>query len=389
MKPNPPAPDDVSELRSALLTYYDREARDLPWRRDRDPYRVLVSEVMLQQTRVETVLGYYDRWLRRFPTVYVLASASEDEVMKSWEGLGYYRRARNLHAAAKAVRERSGRFPQRAADLRSLPGVGEYTAGAVASIAFDEVTPAVDGNVRRVLSRLHDEPDPKPAWLRKRAADLVDPQRPGDWNQALMELGATVCTPRSPRCVSCPVSRWCVAHASGTAEQRPLPRAPKEVPRGRFVVAVAEHDGRVLVQRRPASGLLGGLWAFPERRVDEGVGDDGLPATEGAWLEGGGPLAKVVSETARELASELGLRVNGDPVPLEPVPHRFAHLEATYLPVILPVGIQGGRAKGEVAPASGDPPTRWIGPDDSETALPVAQRKVLESWHDARTKEAV
>lgn len=357
MKPTPPAPDDFSDLRSTLLAYYDREARDLPWRRDRDPYRILVSEIMLQQTRVETVLRYYDDWLERFPTVEALADAHEDEVMKAWEGLGYYRRARNLHQAAKAVRERPGGFPERPDDLRALPGVGEYTAGAVASIVFDEVTPAVDGNVRRVLSRLHDEPDPRPAWLRDRAAELVDPVRPGDWNQAVMELGATVCTPRSPRCEACPVTEWCAAEAAGTVEQRPAAQKTKEVPRGRFVLAVAEHGGRVLVGRRPPGGLLAGLWAFPEKRL-QGAVDTVL--------------------VAREVVLGLGLRVVGTPLELSPVHHRFSHLDATYIPVVVPV---------DSAPATDgdDGSIRWICPDDPETALPVAQRKVLEAWDDTRS----
>ena len=214
MKYTPITPTVIPAVRSALLGHYDREARPLPWRRDTDPYRVLVSEVMLQQTRVETVTGYYDPWLERFPTVRELARAEEDEVLKAWEGLGYYRRARNLHRAAQMVHDDyAGSLPPTYSGLLTLPGVGEYTAGAVASISFGEVVPAVDGNVRRVLARLYDMADPRPAWLRKTAGDLVDPGRPGDWNQALMELGATVCTPRSPECRGCPIAEWCAARA--------------------------------------------------------------------------------------------------------------------------------------------------------------------------------
>ena len=203
MKFTPIAPDERSEIRRALLEHYDSTARDLPWRRDSDPYRVLVSEVMLQQTRVETVKGYYVRWLERFPSVETLASAEEDEVLKAWEGLGYYRRARNLRRAALQLREvHGGVVPETYAALRELPGVGEYTAGAVASIAFGVVVPAVDGNVRRVLARLFDVETPRAPWLRSMATSLVDNERPGDWNQALMELGATQCTSRAPRCGS-------------------------------------------------------------------------------------------------------------------------------------------------------------------------------------------
>ena len=171
------------ELQEALLHHYDRSARELPWRRDTDPYRVLVSEIMLQQTRVETVKGYYERWLERFPALDDLACAEEEEVLKAWEGLGYYRRARNLHRAARVVREEHGGvIPTDSAGLLMLPGVGEYTAGAVASISFGERTPAVDGNVRRVLARLFDVSAPKPAWLRETAAGLVNADRPSDWN---------------------------------------------------------------------------------------------------------------------------------------------------------------------------------------------------------------
>ncbi|HSM59782.1 MAG TPA: A/G-specific adenine glycosylase, partial [Longimicrobiales bacterium] len=227
------------DLRGALLDHYDRTRRRLPWRGQTDPYRIWVSEVMLQQTRVDTVIPYYRRWMARFPDVDSLATASEDEVLLAWEGLGYYRRARHLHAGAAWVRDRhDGRVPDSVEELRRIPGVGEYTAGAVASIAFGEPAPAVDGNVRRVLARLFDEPAPTRAWLRDRAGHLVDPGRPGDWNQALMDLGAAVCTPRSPSCGACPVARWCAARAAGTQAERPAPAVRRPVPSGTFASAV-------------------------------------------------------------------------------------------------------------------------------------------------------
>src|SRR5688572_31827881 len=196
----------IRRTRRALLGFYDAHRRALPWREDPRPYRVWISEVMLQQTRVDAVVPYYRAWMERFPDVRALAAAPLDDVLKSWEGLGYYARARNLHRAALVVRDRmGGELPARASALRELPGFGEYTAGAVASIAFGEAVPAVDGNVRRVLARLYDEPEPTARWLRERAAALVDPARPGDFNQALMELGATVCRPRSPDCARCPL----------------------------------------------------------------------------------------------------------------------------------------------------------------------------------------
>ena len=200
---------DIPGFRRALLGHFDRSRRALPWRSERTPYRVMVSEFMLQQTRVETVIPYYERWLRRFPGWEALADAGEDEVLRAWTGLGYYRRARNLHRAARVVRERfGGELPKEPAALKRLPGVGEYTAGAVASIAFGRAVPAVDGNVRRVLCRILDVAAPTAGRLREEAARLVDPGRPGDFNEALMELGATVCTPRAPGCGGCPVRGW-------------------------------------------------------------------------------------------------------------------------------------------------------------------------------------
>ena len=209
--------DFAAEIRRRLLSAYDVGKRDLPWRGEEDPYRIWVSEVMLQQTRVETVVPYYRAWMDRFPTVEALAEADEDEVLRAWQGFGYYSRARRLREGARVVRERfGGCLPRSSLELRDLPGVGEYTAGAVASIAFGEVVPAVDGNVKRVLARLFDVPTPSPAELRALAADLVDPKRPGDFNQALMELGATVCTPRAPLCGECPLDSICLALERGT-----------------------------------------------------------------------------------------------------------------------------------------------------------------------------
>ncbi|MBA3584678.1 MAG: A/G-specific adenine glycosylase, partial [Gemmatimonadetes bacterium] len=253
---------DAAETRQDLLAWYDRQQRDLPWRRERDPYRVWVSEVMLQQTRVETVLPYYERWMKRFPALDDLADADPEDVLRAWSGLGYYARARNLHRAAMTVRERHGAvLPNDAARLRELPGVGAYTAGAVASIAFGRPEPAVDGNARRVLCRLFDLASPSAAELFRRAAALVDPDRPGDFNQALMELGATVCRPRAPRCARCPLARGCRARARGTAEYRPRARSGGPVPAFRVGTAVVVSSrGRFLLGRRPPRGLLGGLW---------------------------------------------------------------------------------------------------------------------------------
>ena len=350
-------PDALSELRAALLAHYDRWRRSLPWRGETDPYRVLVSEVMLQQTRVETVLRYYEAWLERFPDLGALADADEDAVLKAWEGLGYYRRARSLHHAARVARERpDAGLPSTYAELRSLPGVGDYTAGAVASIAFGEPVPAADGNVRRVLSRLHDAPDPKPAWVRKAAAELVHRERPGDWNQALMELGATVCLPRAPRCGACPLAPWCRARAAGTQGERPGTVARRAVRSATLALAVLHDGGRVLLERRPVDGLLGGMWAFPEREI------------EGA--SAAGPReADAPARAALTLAVFLGARPCGHPEQIAAYEHRFTHLRATYLPCLVEVEADG---------VGGDD-LRWIVLGTStDLALPVTQRRILE-----------
>jgi len=264
-----PSPNQLGDFHSYMLRYYDRFRRDLPWRGETDPYRILVSEIMLQQTRVETVLRYYESWLKQFPNLETLASAGSTEVLKAWEGLGYYRRARNLHRAAKHIRDvLDGHFPTSYRDLRQLPGVGQYTAGAVASIGFGEIVPAVDGNVRRVLARLFDKREPAVRWLNRTAGDLVNKDRPGDWNQALMDLGATICTPRNPRCEDCPVQRWCTAHEQGTQALSPV--GIRKVPaRETFflLIVLQTEEGEVMLVRRPRKGLLAGMWAFPEREL--------------------------------------------------------------------------------------------------------------------------
>lgn len=260
------SPAQLRAFRSGLLRHFDQHKRDMPWRRTRDPYRIWVSEVMLQQTRVDTVKPYYERWMNRFPDVQALAVAPVDEVLKAWEGLGYYSRARNLHAAARLVREQhNGQLPGTYAALRELPGIGDYTAGAVASVAFAQPEPVVDGNVSRVLHRLCDEPRMSARELRAQAAALVAPDRPGDFNQAMMELGSIVCTPRAPRCDVCPVRDWCRAFARGTQLERPAPKPPKAIPHREFTVVVLRNaKGEVLLRKRPPKGLLAGLWEFPE-----------------------------------------------------------------------------------------------------------------------------
>jgi A/G-specific adenine glycosylase len=283
-------PTRASSLRRRLLRWYGANRRILPWRKRSDPYRVWVAEVMLQQTQVAAVLPYYERFVERFPDPVALAAASEDEVLSLWAGLGYYARARNHHRAARACVERhGGRVPSDADALRALPGVGPYTAGAILSVAFETPALAVDGNVVRVLSRLFaiEDPDPRPEVLR-RAAALVPREAPGDWTQALMELGALVCIPRAPRCGRCPVASLCAARARGieaSLPRRPAKRAPREES---VLVALVRRpaDAALLLLKRPETGLLAGMWAPPSlprpagRRAPARALEAALP-----WLE--------------------------------------------------------------------------------------------------------
>lgn len=255
--------------RRRLAAWYAGARRDLPWRRTRDPYRVWVSEVMLQQTRVEVAVPYYRRFVARFPDVAALAAAERSEVLALWSGLGYYGRARRLHAAARQIVDGGGKFPGNVAALSRLPGVGGYTAAAVASIAFGEPVAVLDGNVERVGARLLAlDGDPKRAASRRRleavARELLDPSRPGVSNQALMELGATVCTPRAPRCGECPLRSACRAHRRGEVEAYPRPRARRSPVRVDVTAALVRLDGRVLLVRREEDAtLLGGTWELP------------------------------------------------------------------------------------------------------------------------------
>jgi len=270
-------------MRRRLLAWYEENRRDLPWRRTRDPYRIWISEIMLQQTRVAAVIPYYERFLERFPNVAALANAREHDVLTAWAGLGYYSRARNLQRAAKKIQE-LGAFPRDHLSLKSLAGIGEYTAAAVASIAFNLPHPVLDGNAIRVLSRLTAEQgniDSTPARKRLRDAAelLLDPKRPGEFNQALMELGATVCLPKQPECSACPLTQHCEARLRGLQQELPLrSRRAKPVRVEKHLLAI-ERRGKILLWQRTAdSARLAGFWELPEvgqihgARVEDRVG---------------------------------------------------------------------------------------------------------------------
>jgi A/G-specific adenine glycosylase len=259
-----------SPFAHALLNWYDQNAADLPWRRSRNPYGVWLSEIMLQQTQVETVKDYYTRFLAAYPTVAHLAAAPLNDVLKLWEGLGYYSRARNLHRAAQmVVAEWQSYFPSSVEDLQKLPGIGRYTAGAISSIAFGEVAPVLDGNVIRVFARLTDlGEDVTQPNVQKRlwalAEEWLPTERPGDYNQALMELGRTVCKPRNPLCQSCPIREHCLAYERGTQALRPVKKAKDPTPHYHVAAGIIyDKIGNILIAQRPLEGLLGGLWEFP------------------------------------------------------------------------------------------------------------------------------
>lgn len=345
----------VRRLRKRLLDWYDAHRRDLPWRagpgESADPYQVWLSEIMLQQTRVDTVRPYFQAWLERFPTLEALAEADLDDVLKSWEGLGYYSRARNFHRAVReVVADYGGTVPDDATTFRSLPGVGRYTAGAVMSIAFGLREAVVDGNVRRVFARLLDDPAPADGLLWEIAGAFADSDRPGDVNQALMELGAMVCTPRGPECRLCPLHRECAAFAAGTQNERPAPRRKATVAKEEHGVAIVQRAGAFLVTQRPESGRLGGMWEFPgvARRDDE--------SAEEAAVRALGEKAGLSGVVRHEY---------------EVVRHVFSHVVVRYLPF---------RVDAEPNHAAADLPerARWATRREiGDLALPAAQHRIL------------
>jgi A/G-specific adenine glycosylase len=357
---NPPVLHSSKDFARRLLKWYDRHRRDLPWRasadrpRPLDPYHVLVSETMLQQTQVATVIPYYHRFLARFPTIADLAAADEQEVLRLWQGLGYYSRARNLQAAArKVVSEYGGKMPGDRDELLKLPGVGRYTAGAVASIAFDRPAPILDGNVTRVLCRLdHITADARARetvqLLWRRAGEILPARRVGDFNSALMELGATVCTPRNPQCLICPVREHCEAQATGAQEQVPAPKKAKPTPLVRRRTYCIRHGDRWLIEQRPPRGRWAGMWQF-------------ITVDAAAELDHG--LPKVMKECRR----------------LGAVSHGLTHRRYEFEVYVARVGRQ----------TSGDQPNRrWVTMGELEAyPLPRPHLKVVQMLRDMDRRE--
>ena len=340
--------DNLASLPGLLLPWYQKNRRDLPWRKDKEPYHIWLSEIMLQQTRVEAVKGYYARFLEALPTVEALASCDDELLHKLWEGLGYYSRVRNLKKAARVIlSEYNGQFPTDHARVLALPGIGEYTAGAICSIAFGQKTPAADGNVLRLVSRLTDDPSPidQPVTKKKVTALLSEiyPQDAGEFTQALMELGATVCGPnRKPDCENCPCSGICLGYQHGTAELLPVKSPKKEKRQEDRTVFVFSCDGRYALEKRPGKGLLAGLWQFPNVPGKLST-DDALAAAEQMGL------------LPREIYRETEKK------------HIFTHIQWNMRGIYLEVSALAGSF-------------RWFTPEEIENdaALPTAFRQFWE-----------
>jgi len=349
--------ENFPALRQKLLRWYHQHRRDLPWRRSRDPYAIWVSETMLQQTQVKTVLPYYERFLSAFPNVQALARAPLARVLRFWSGLGYYRRAENLSAAARRiVRRHGGKLPPDYAELRALAGIGEYTAGAILSIAFQQPYPAVDGNARRVLGRLFRIHDARA--LRRLAAKLISHTRPGDFNQALMELGATICAPAAPRCGACPLEGECQSRSQKTFHQRAA-RARIKFIDVTWPLAVVRRRGKVLLRRRAAADLLARLWELP-----------------GAPLAGRLKAAAALRRELEFLSPRLG--------PLQPI-GEFRHA-ITHRRIRAPVYLLQCAARAEIRLPRGE--WRWVRADRFEH-LPISSmtKKALTllAVHEARS----
>ena len=350
--------DALSTFRARLLAWYRQNKRQTSWRDSGNPYHVWVSEVMLQQTRVDQMAPYFERFIRAFPTLQALAAASEDQVLKAWEGLGYYARARNMHKAAKRMAfELGGRIPDTYQELIELPGVGQYTAAAVSSIAFDRDHPVLDGNVTRVLCRLlRIEEEPTRAQVKAQliaaGETLLARGEAGDFNQAMMELGSRVCTPQSPSCPTCPVGDWCRAKAE-LDDPASLPRkAPKkQKPHYQVAAGLIRKGDELLIAQRPVEGMLGGLWEFPGGKQEPG---ETLPEC-----------------LVREIREELGIEIEVDER-LTSVDHAYSHFSIT-------LHAFAARYVCGTPQALGCAAWRWIAPEAlDDFALPRADRRIVE-----------
>lgn len=346
-------------IQEALLRWFQSNKRDLPWRKSRDPYKIWLSEVMLQQTRVDQAMPYYFRFLERFPTVHDLANADIHDVLVLWEGLGYYSRARNLHHAAKTVAERyNGEFPSDWDTMRGLKGVGDYTTAAVLSIAYQKQHGVVDGNVIRFVTRYAGiEDDIRSAKTKSTIQELVNSwipaDKPGDFNQAMMELGSLVCTPKNPKCGECPLQTECIAARTLKTEQIPYKSASAKVPHHTIVAGIVcdYETGRILIARRPENAMLGGLWEFPGGKREQGESlEDALH---------------------RELMEELGIEIQ-NPVAFHTLKHAYSHFKITLHAYLCEI------ASGVPAPKSSTE-IKWVLPHELlDYPFPKANRVLTQ-----------
>jgi A/G-specific adenine glycosylase len=351
------AQNKIKNLQSRLLNWYDEQKRDMPWRKNRDPYRILVSEFMLQQTQVKTVIPYYKHWMKSFPTAKKLATADESHVLKHWEGLGYYSRARNLRKSAIHIQhEFKGKVPDSMENILKLPGVGRYTAGAVLSIAFDKRVPVLDGNVKRVLSRfflLNENGNNKKSETRlwDTMEDLLPEKRCGDFNQAFMELGATVCLPKNPFCNECPLKQLCEANKSNKQLLFPPPKTTIKTSKIQVSAAVIFKKGRVYIQKRRAKGLMGGLWEFPGGKMESGETD--------------------IECLRREIKEELGVNIR---IREKLMTHRHSYTRFRVTLHVFHCQIHSGT----LSPSACDD-WKWIKPDElKQYAFPAANVKIIK-----------
>ncbi|QPJ63944.1 MAG: A/G-specific adenine glycosylase [Candidatus Nitrohelix vancouverensis] len=345
-----------TKLHKKLLAWYQSEKRDLPWRQSNDPYAIWVSEIMLQQTQVKTVLPYYQRWMQRFPNVRSLADAPEPQVLKLWEGLGYYSRARNMKKAAREILDRfAGQVPNTSKDLLSLPGIGRYTAGAILSIAFEERAPILDGNVKRVLSRLFrinengkTSAGEKILWAR--AEEILPQKNIGDFNQSLMELGASICLPQQPLCLLCPLRDLCEVSATGEQALYPPPKPSAPAKKIEVSAVVLIRRGKVYIQQRPQKGLMGGLWEFPGGKIEAGET----------------PEECAVRETREELGLEIQLKEKW-----MTIRHSYTQFRVTLH--VFEAKAQGGRIR-----ATQCEQWKWVRPEELESyPFPAANVKIV------------
>ncbi|HEY9815795.1 MAG TPA: A/G-specific adenine glycosylase [Candidatus Obscuribacterales bacterium] len=348
---------DVRFLRRSLLDWYAHQGRSLPWRETRDPYAIWISEVMLQQTQVKTVIPYYHRWLEQFPSVAALAQADQQQVLKVWQGLGYYARARRLHQAAQQLLERhQGQFPSSFDAVLALTGIGQTTAGGILSAAFNLPYPILDGNVKRVLARLcalQAPPNRRLKQLWQVSSEVLDTQHPRDFNQALMDLGATICTPKQPQCDRCPWQPVCQAHARNLQTQLPMSEPRNPIPHKQIGVAVIWNEqGQILIDRRRPEGLLGGMWEFPGGKIEPGETVE----------------ACIQREIQEELAIDIAV---GDRLIV--IDHAYSHFRVT-------LNVHHcSHLNGDPQPLECDE-IRWVQPDELEQyPFPKANVQIIEA----------